>query len=217
MRNQCEMKKAIEISELSFRYHQDGPPILQALSLLVPAGKIVGIGGPSGSGKSTLGCCIAGVIPKLVKGELTGTVTLHGKAGIIFQDPDTQIFLPTVEDEIAFGPENLCLPKEEIERRISRLLLLTGMSAHRFANPARLSGGEKQLIVIAAVLSLEPDILICDEVLASLDAAGREKIGRILLELKAAGKTVVLIGHDDAVMAFSDECWYLSDGQLCRC
>jgi len=210
------MKDRIVIRELSFKYEHEGPPILSGLSMTAGPGKIIGITGLSGCGKSTFGCCVAGVIPKLLKGEMSGTIELDGKAGIVFQDPDSQIFLPTVEDEIAFGPENLCLPKEEIDARIEELLSLTGMSELRRSNPARLSGGEKQLIVFAAVLSMDPDIIVCDEVMAALDESGKERIRSILLTLRLLGKTILLIEHDMASLSIADECWQLLDGKLLK-
>jgi energy-coupling factor transporter ATP-binding protein EcfA2 len=104
-------------------------------------------------GKSTLGYCLSGVIPTLIKGEFSGRITRQGRIGIVFQDADAQVFLPTVEDELAFGPENLCLPRQEIEDRINGILELLNIEELRLKNPARLSGGQKQLVALGGVLN----------------------------------------------------------------
>ena len=210
------MKNIIEIEKLTFRYGKETPEILKELSLYVDSGSIVAISGISGSGKSTLGACIAGVIPKYIKGDMKGKITLRDKVGIVFQNPDTQIFLPTVEDEIAFGPENLCLSREEIDKRITELLELMGMTNFRFSNPSTLSGGEKQLVVFSAVLSLEPGILICDEVLSSLDEISKDRVLGIMVKLKEIGKTIILIEHNIDSLKIVDVHFQMIDGKLIR-
>ncbi len=208
------MKNMVEVRNLSFKYSKDGPEVLGDLSFSAPQGSITAITGPSGSGKSTLACCIAGIIPKNVKGEMSGSVELNGRAGIVFQDPDTQIFLPSVEDEIAFGPENLCLSPELIGGRIETSLALTGMSEFRDKGPNRLSGGERQMIVFAAVLAMEPDILVCDEVTAFLDETGKIRVAETFTRLKAEGKTIIMIEHNRDMLALADKTYTLAGAKL---
>ncbi|MEN6462697.1 MAG: ABC transporter ATP-binding protein, partial [Syntrophomonas sp.] len=110
--------KAVDARTITFRYKGQTSFVLENVFFELEQGQIAAITGPSGCGKSTLGYCLCGLIPKLIKGDFSGEVTVQGRVGIVFQDPDTQIFLPTVEDELAFGPENLCLSREKIGERI---------------------------------------------------------------------------------------------------
>ena len=199
----------IEIKDLYYRYSGKEGNILDGVSLEVKEGEVVGIVGLSGCGKSTLCYCVNGLIPQIYKGELKGEVLIFGspvremriadiatRVGTVFQDPDTQLFSPTVEDEVAFGPENLCLEREEIGRRITAALEQVGMSAHRFASTDQLSGGQKQLIAIASVLSLQPDVLIFDEIMSQIDRTGRRRIKEVIKGLKKSGKTILMVEHN---------------------
>jgi len=134
--------------------------------------------------------------------------------GIVFQDPDTQLFSPTVESEIAFAPENLNLSKDEIGRRIDWALKKVGMQDHRFDNPNNLSGGQKQLIALASVLSLQPEILILDEVFSQLDSIKRGQVQGIVTDLKNQGRIVILVTHNYDYFNFADRVLLLEDGQL---
>jgi energy-coupling factor transport system ATP-binding protein len=180
------------------------------------SGQISALTGPSGSGKSTLCYCLSGVIPRFIKGEFSGDVSLEGRVGMVFQDPDSQLFLPTVEDELAFGPENLCLPREEIGRRIESILQLIGLHRLRLANPVKLSGGGKQLVALGGVLTLDPDIILLDEPFSQLDDAMRGRIKTVLLELKRQGKAIVFVEHDKSNLEVADQIWLLSRGGLNR-
>lgn len=204
----------VEAKAITFRYPGQSALLLDQLCFSLESGQIAAITGPSGCGKSTLGYCLCGVIPRLIKGEFSGELYLQGRAGIVFQDPDTQIFLPTVEDELAFGPENLCLPREEIEARINQILVLLGLTKLRRANPSRLSGGQKQLVALGGVLTLSPDIIVFDEILSQLDAAAKETVKQILLELKQQGKSMIMIEHDQRNLEIADQIWLLQDGKL---
>jgi len=150
----------VELRNVSF-YFDKGKPILQNLDLCVQKGEIIGIMGKSGIGKSTILKLINGLIPKRISGTKEGKVLIKGKdvenmtlaeisiiVGIVFQNPDDQIVFPVVEDELAFGLENLCYPKEEILKRIRLILSDLGISHLRDKNPNNLSGGEKQLVNI---------------------------------------------------------------------
>lgn len=208
--------KAVQAKVLTFRYKGQKAPVFENVFFELEPGQIAAITGPSGCGKSTLGYCICGVIPRLIKGDFSGEVTLSGRAGIVFQDPDTQIFLPTVEDELAFGPENLCLSREEIEARISSTLELIGLTDVRQENPSRLSGGQKQLVALGGVLTLSPDIIILDETLSQLDEKAQETVKKVLLALKQQGKALIMIEHDKNNLAIADQIWLLEQAQLVR-
>lgn len=217
----------IKISDLRFKYEETQKNILDGINLELTAGKITAILGLSGCGKTTLCYCMCGIIPHIYHGNLDGEILLFGNPlhkmelsriarsiGIIFQDPDTQLFSPTVEDEIAFGPENLCLDREEIAQRIEICLKLVNMEKHRFEHPENLSGGEKQLIAIASVLAMDPDLLIFDESLAQIDADGKERVKNVMLQLKTLGKSVVLVEHDPDNLAIADDIFFLKSGKL---
>ena len=221
------MIKPIEINNLYFKYKTSPNYILKGLDLTVYRGEILIIVGLSGSGKSTLLNIICGIIPHIRKGKIEGEVKLWGKdikdlkipditkrLGIVFQDPDTQLFSPTVEDEIAFGPENLMVGREEIERRIEKVLKLVNMENYRYENPNNLSGGQKQLIAIAAILAMESDILLFDEALSQLDDEGKKRIKDLIVGLKGKSKTIVLVEHDLQNLDIGDRVLELKDGKL---
>jgi len=136
------------------------------------------------------------------------------RLGIVFQEPDTQLFSPTVEDEVVFGPENLCLPREEIGERLKTALKQVGMEEFRLSSPNQLSGGQKQLIALASVLSLDPEILIFDEAMSQIDAQGKEAIKEAVSGLRNRGKTVVMIEHDLDNLDVADRVLLLRDGVL---
>lgn len=202
------MDKIIEVDHLSFVY-PNGKTVLNDVSFSFEKEQIWGIIGASGCGKSTLCLCLSGIIPHSMKGKMKGDVCIAGsntrntslaqlvpKVGIVFQDPDTQLFCPTVEDEVAFGPENLCVPPQEIRARVDKVLSIVGLQSERYKNPNQLSGGQKQLVALASVLSLNPEILIFDEIMPRLDTAARKRIEALIMKLKAEGKTIIMVEHD---------------------
>jgi energy-coupling factor transport system ATP-binding protein len=217
----------VEINNLHFTYPENKSSILNGIKLQINKGEIFAIIGLNGSGKSTLCYCICGIIPHVFGGDMQGEVLIFGNStknmklpvistnvGIVFQDPDTQLFSPTVEDEIAFGPENLCVDRNEIGLRISKNLELVAMEKHRYANPDNLSGGEKQLIALASTLSLNPQIIIFDEVMSQIDDAGKLRIKKVIKNLKIAGKTIIMIEHDLENLNMADRVMLLKDGML---
>ncbi|MDI9476767.1 MAG: energy-coupling factor ABC transporter ATP-binding protein [Natronincolaceae bacterium] len=217
----------IEVNDLYYKYEGNLREILNGVNLKVVEGEAVAIVGLSGCGKSTLLYNICGIIPHIYKGEARGQVKIWGKnildmklpeiatkVGIVFQDPDTQLFSPTVENEIAFGPENLCVAREEIGLRIERVLKIVNMEKYRLENPNSLSGGQKQLIAIASVLAMETEILLFDEILSQIDHEGKIKIREVIKELKGEGKTIVLIEHDLDNLQIADRVLQLKDGKL---
>ena len=215
---------AVEVKNLSFKYNNSEEYILKDVNFSVKSGETVAIKGQSGCGKSTLCNIICGLIPRIYKGNLTGEVLIYGenienlsiaetvqKIGIIFQNPSTQLFSPTIEDELAFGPENLCVDKEEIGLRINKILKTINMEKHIYDNPNNMSGGEQQLIAIASVLMLNPSILICDEIMSWIDDEGKEIIKSVLLRLKEEGKTIIMVDHDLENIKFADRVIYLGE------
>lgn len=206
----------LEARSLSYSYAQ-GSMLLHNVNLHVDAGECVAITGPSGCGKSTLCYILSGIIPRSIQGNVKGEVLLTGMPvrdmplsevvktlGIVLQNPDSQLFFPTVEDEIAFGPENLCIGYEEMERRITESLNMVNMQDYRLHNSSTLSGGQKQLIALAAVLALEPSVLLLDEALSQLDTASTIQIKNVICALKAAGKAVLMVEHDPDNLDIAD-------------
>ena len=200
---------ALEVKNLSFKYNKSEEYVLKDVNFRVKSGETLAIIGQSGCGKSTLCNLICGLIPKLYKGQLSGEILIFGenikrmsiadtvtKIGVIFQNPSTQLFSPTIEDELAFGPENLCVDRAEIGNRIDKILKTMNMEKYRYDNPNNLSGGQQQLIAIASVLMLAPSILICDEIMSWIDDEGKEIIKDVLLGLKEEGKTIIMVDHD---------------------
>jgi energy-coupling factor transport system ATP-binding protein len=167
----------IKVIGLSVGYGEE--KVFQDLSFEVKKGELVRISGRNGSGKSTLCYALSGIIPRNIEAEITGGVFLNGRdimtlspaelagsIGIVIQNPDNMLFSPTVEDELAFAPENLMIDRAEIRRRVDEALLLTDTEKFRYMSPVKLSGGEKQRVAIASVLTLNPEIIIFDEVIS---------------------------------------------------
>lgn len=208
---------AVEINNLSFRYKDAKKNVLDNVNLIVKQGEILAITGRSGCGKSTVCNCICGLIPRVYEGEYEGEVRLFDKkidlmdikeittsVGIIFQNPATQLFSPTIEDELSFGPENLCVDRDEIGRRIDDVLKIINMQRYRFQNPNKLSGGQQQLIAMASVLVMQPKVLICDEIMSWIDEDGKKIIRDLLFKLKEEGKTIIMIDHDKENIQIAD-------------
>ena len=221
------MSSPIKTVDLSFQYPGAKEEIIKEINLEVNQGEVLAVVGLSGSGKTTLCYCLSGIIPHVYDGKLTGQVFLGGRptvemdiseiatqVGIVFQNPETQIFFPQVEDELAFGPENLCLDREEIGERIEQVLSLLDLEGKRKVRTEHLSGGQKQLVALASVLTLEPEILIFDEVMAHIDTKGKQLIKEIIRELKAEGKTIIMVEHNLDNIDLADRKLVLQQGRL---
>ena len=218
--------QAIEFKNVSFSYGDDDSrqEVLKNFSLTIEKGSFVALLGRNGSGKST--CA------KLINGLLTpseGSVTVFGmdtqdkknlfeirkRAGMVFQNPDNQQIASIVEDDVAFGPENIGIPREEIKERIDYALQVTGTEEFRHSEVARLSGGQKQRVAIAGAIAIYPDIIILDESTSMLDPKGRKEVIEVVRTLnKEKGMTVIDITHymDEAVEA--DEICVMGDGVI---
>jgi energy-coupling factor transporter ATP-binding protein EcfA2 len=200
--------RLIEANALTYSYHGQSTPSVRNVSLAVRTGECLLITGISGCGKSTLARCLVGLIPHLYKGRLEGQVWLDGlrtdttslwqlaeKAGMVLQNVQAQMLASTVEDEIAFGLENLGLPRQEIGRRIESSLDRFGLQKLRASDPRRISGGEGQRVMLAAMLARRPLILVLDEPLSMLDTTAAHELVCHLVELAGHGSVVVVCEH----------------------
>jgi len=218
---------ALELQDVSFSY--DGKhKILDGINLRLPEGSVTAISGKSGCGKSTLAMIACGVIPKAVlQGKLTGRVLVFGedisgkeiyetadKISMVFQDPESQLFAPAVVDEVAFAPENLCFDGETIAERIDAALSTVGMQDFKDYPPNKLSGGQQQLVALASILSLEPKIILLDEVAAQVDSQGVALLQDAVRALKAQGKTVLIIEHGRVFEPLCDRKYEMREGRL---
>jgi cobalt/nickel transport system ATP-binding protein len=217
---------ALETVDVDFRY-PNGTHALQDINIKIRTGSKIAILGPNGAGKSTLLYLFNGTLK-----PTSGTVHLNGapmkydtssqrsirqKVGIVFQNPDEQLFAPTVKQDVSFGPLNLRLPVGEVEKRVYESLNLVGMSAFENLPPHNLSTGEKKKVAIAGVLAMEPEILVFDEPLSGLDPRGQADLIELLDQLNADGKTIIVTTHRmDFAAEWADEIWILKKGQVIK-
>ncbi len=224
----------IAVRGLRYRYPPSLPGreaelVLRGVDLDVARGEFVALMGPTGVGKTTLCLALNGIVPQSTGGVIGGSVTVLGHnarhtpvpqlarhVGIVYQDPESQLFSATVEAEVAFGPENLGLPRAEIAERVSWALDVVSMEASRERAPTRLSGGQKQRVAIAAALAMLPQILILDEPTAALDPLGRLEVFRVIEQLRNdQDMTIVMVSQDpEHVAAFADRLALLAEGRI---
>lgn len=201
--------------------------VFQDVDLTLLPGEFLGVVGPSGCGKSTLCLALAGIIPRQLQAQVTGSIRLAGQdlaqlslpqiagsLGIVFQDPQSQLFLPQVRRELAFGPENLCVEPKKIAARIEEIAEQVGCHSLLSANPNELSGGEQQLIALASVLAMAPAVLILDEVTAQLDTATARRLAGVIGGLRKQGVAVLMIEHNLEQLAAADKILALNNGRL---
>jgi len=219
----------IEIKDLWYTYPGRSEPTLKGINLKVEEGEFVLLTGPTGCGKSTLLKTLNGIIPHESGGTFSGSIKIKGietrdsnqielsrGVGLVFQNPDDQIFSTTVEDEVAFGPENLCFEREEIDKKVEEALQRVGMSGHRLASTNSLSGGQKQRICIASMLAMMPEILAMDEPISQMDPAGTHEVLNTVRELNRKLKiTILLVEHRLHELApFADRIVIMDDGKI---
>lgn len=216
----------IELIGVNYSYRVGEGQTVRALrnvSFSVEKGEFVALAGMNGSGKSTLAKLLNGLfIPSsgdvLIDGINTRdeerTFDVRRKAGMVFQNPDNQMVATIIEDDVAFGPENLGIPREEIIERVDWALDAVGMSEFRTRSASKLSGGQKQRVAIAGVLAMKPDILILDESTSMLDPKGRAEIMDVAKKLNASGITVISITHNMDEAAQADRVIVLRKGRL---
>lgn len=202
----------LEVKNLSLSYAER--KVIKNLSFVLDKNEVIGLYGKNGSGKSSLCLAIGNLNNQAV---IEGEILIDGKSifdmtiaekcsavGMIFQEPDTQLFSPTVEDELAFAPENLCIERNEIEQRIDQALKLCGIEKLKYRNTNSLSGGEKQLVAIASVLTMSPKILIADEITAKVDNKNRLIIKDILRKFANNGASVLFVSHNKEDLLIAD-------------
>lgn len=224
-----EQDKLIEIRDLSFTYQGAEKPALTGINFTIRKGEFVGITGATGTGKTTLSYCMNGVIPYFNEGIYSGEVFLKGRSifdltnqeisrwvGSVFQDPEAQLVSANVEEELAFGPENLSVPPSEIEARIEFVLKAVGIENLRNSAIESLSGGQKQRVAIAAVLTMLPEIIILDEPTAELDPIGTDDVFSVLKKLNQEyGLTIIVIEHKiEHLAAFCNRLLIMHQGRI---
>jgi energy-coupling factor transport system ATP-binding protein len=217
------------IKNVSFAYSAFTDLVLRSINLTISEGEFVLLAGPSGCGKSTLALAVAGLIPMRIAGRLRGSIFLgeknvstmdiheiSQKIGMVFQNPEEQLIHLDVESEVAFGPENLALPDEEIARRVDESLAYTGMESLRTQEIFALSGGQKQRVAISATLAMRPSILVLDEPTSDLDPIGTQEVLRVLHILnKQYGMTILLIEHKiDEIIPWVDRVILMDKGRI---
>lgn len=223
------MVNVIEISDLEYRYPDSEKPVLSNINLSIKKGETLGIVGPTGAGKTTLCLCIAGLIPHSIGGELKGEVNIGGikttehelrefihKIGIVFQDPELQLFGITVEEDIAIALKNMGLGKDEVKRRVKWALKEVGLEGFEKRFPYSLSGGEKQRVAIASALAIQPEVLILDEPTSELDPVGKLQVINTLRKLKKEfNTTTIIVEHNTEALAYiADRLVVLKEGQI---
>lgn len=219
--------QAVKLENVTLEYRTEQNRILRAVdnvSLSIEQGEFVALVGHNGSGKSTLAKILNGLlIPRLGEVYINGVNTrekdrifeIRSNIGMVFQNPDNQMIASIVEDDVAFGPENLGVDREEIVRRVDWALDKVGMQEYRHATPFKMSGGQKQRIAIAGILAIKPNIIVFDESTAMLDPQGRKEVLKVAHELnKNEHITVILITHymDEAVDA--DRVLVMNNGKI---
>jgi cobalt/nickel transport system ATP-binding protein len=218
---------AFEVNDLSYRYLQVAA--LKGLSMHVRRGERVALLGANGSGKSTLLRLLAGLYfpaqgeitffgEKLTEQRLENEdffFRFRRRVGIVFQNPDIQLFNPSVFDEVAFGPLQLRWPKDQIRKRVGETLEVMGVAHLRDRAPHRLSGGEKKRVALASVLVLDPEVLLLDEPSAALDPSSQSQIVEFLVSWGNRSKTVITATHDlDTLEDIADRCYVLENGAV---
>lgn len=217
---------ALKLKDIHFSYDKN-KPILDGACLSVSKGEVAAVSGSSGCGKSTLAMVACGIIPKSVHGRFSGSVIVMGEdvkdkqiyetaqqISMVFQNPESQLFAPQVIDEVAFAPENLCYTIEEIANGTKSALGTVGMQEYTSYHPDKLSGGQQQLVALASILSLDPDIIILDEVSVQIDEYGVELIRCAIRKLKQRNKAVIIIEHENTFADLYDSAYILSGGKI---
>lgn len=218
----------IEVENLSYLYPMTETPALHEVSLQVEEGEFVAIIGPNGAGKSTLCYAISGFVPHFFQGQLTGKVQVAGlslqdstlrqwvlNVGLAFQNPFNQISGSkfTVFEEIAFGLENIGVPRDEMITRVEKIMALTGISDLAERSPYSLSGGQQQRVALTSILVMEPKILVLDEPTSQLDPIGTREVFQVIKALSGQGITVVMAEHKiEWVAEFADQVVALYQG-----
>ena len=220
----------VNLQDVTYKYPLTDTPALQNINLHVHEGEFLAIIGPNGAGKSTLCYTLAGFVPHFFKGELTGLVEVLGKeslnstlsewvlnVGLAFQNPFNQISGAkyTVFEELAFGLENIGIPREEMKARVEDARKLTGISDLAERSPYSLSGGQQQRVALTSILVMQPKVLVLDEPTSQMDPIGTREVFGVIRRMAERGMTVILVEHKvEWIAQFADRVIALKDGQI---
>jgi energy-coupling factor transport system ATP-binding protein len=220
----------INLQNVSYKYPLTKTPVLQNINLQINEGEFVAIVGPNGAGKSTLCYTLAGFVPHFFKGEISGTVEVAGlesskstldewvlNVGLAFQNPFNQISGAkyTVFEEVAFGLENIGVPREEMKGRVEEALKLTDISNLADRSPYSLSGGQQQRVALTSILVMRPKLLVLDEPTSQMDPIGTREVFSVIRKMAEGGMTVVMVEHKmERIAQFADRVIALKDGQI---
>lgn len=219
----------IETKNVTYTYPGSTKPSIRDVSIKIEKGEFTLITGPSGCGKTTLCRCFNGLIPHFYQGELKGEITVEGlnvakqaihelarHVGLVFQNPENQLFALSVEKDVAFGLENLGVPREDMRKRVNWALQLAGIYDLRERAPHELSGGQQQRAAIASVLAMQPEVIVLDEPTSFLDPLGAKKIFEVIYDLnRKLGLTIILVEHRlDLTAKYASHIIILDDGKV---
>ncbi len=216
----------LEVKDLHYNY-PDGTQAIKGIDFKVEEGQMISILGPNGAGKSTFFLHFNGIIEptsgeiiiegKTLKYDKKSLLEARAKVGVVFQNPDDQLFAPTVFEDVAFGPMNMGLEEEEVRRRVEESLEKVGMAEYSQKAPHHLSGGQKKRVAIAGILAMEPKVMVLDEPTSGLDPNGASAIMQLLYDLNADGMTIIVSTHDvDLVPMYSDNINVLRKGKILK-
>ena len=216
----------IETRDILYEY-PDGTKALEDVNFKAENGKIIALLGPNGAGKSTLFLHFNGILePSSGEVLVNGRPIIYDKkelmkvrqeVGIVFQNPDDHLFAPTVMEDVAFGPMNIGLSKEEVDERVKNALKRVGMEGFEKKPPHHLSGGQKKRVTIAGILAMKPKIMVLDEPTSGLDPRGASQIMRLLYELNEEGMTIIISTHDvDLVPLYASTVYIISHGNIIK-
>lgn len=223
------MENVIQVEHLYYRYPRGNSYVLEDINFSVHKGEFIAVAGENGAGKTTLSLILSGIIPQGQGGKLRGDVFVNGmntkekplstlaqNIGIVLDDPESQLFTTRVFSEVAFGAENLGIPRSEIIERVKWALEVVTLTGYEDRPPTMLSGGQKQRVAIAAALAMRPDILVLDEPTSQLDPVGTVEVFNVVKALKEKyGMTIVMVTHkNEQVAYFADKLLVLNKGKL---
>lgn len=223
--------EAVIMENVWFKYEHGEDYVLQDINLRIKKGEFVAVTGPTAAGKSTLCMCFNGLVPNYIDGKFKGHITVNDKdtakhstghlareIGIVFQNPESQLYGLTVEEEIIFALENYSLPVAEIRDRLHWALNAVDMYKYKDKSPYELSGGQKQRVIIASTLALRPSILVLDEPTAEIDPVGKSEVFNIVTKLREQEDiTIIMVEHDtERIAAFADRVLLVEDGRITR-
>jgi len=219
----------VEVKALSYSYSASEVQALKGVNLRIEKGSFVTLTGPSGCGKTTLCRCINGLIPHFYGGKIEGEIVVSGMrvqdheiselakhVGFVFQNPENQLFALSVEKDIAFGLENLALPRKEIQRRVNWAMEVTGVEDLKEKAPYELSGGQQQRVAIACVLAMKPKVMILDEPTSFLDPMAATRLFQVISKLnKRLNLTIILVEHRlDLLCQYTDRVVVMDEGEV---